>query len=135
MLMSSADVVQSGKPRTILTVQGMTSQKKRSYPHPGTAANFRHSAITSGAQPISIRGSHNQDVQLGKVAAGNVAKQIKELSEFEAPAVSLPSALLDVADDYATHLKLPSKSQTFHRVQQKMIGSAPRPCRQKFQCT
>ena len=71
-------------------------------------------------QLISIRGNHNHDICLGKVGARN--KKIKELSEVSTPAISVASALLEVTDEYATQLTLPSKASLFkvsERVRQK----------------
>ena len=115
--MSSIEFVQSSKSKTILVVDGYEYYKKRENKLT-TAWNCaqyqtlscRISAITSGEQLISIRGNHNHDICLGKVGARKVSKKIKELSEVSTPAVSVASALLEVTDEYATQLTLPSKA-------------------------
>ena len=59
---------------------------------------------------------------LGKNEARKVSKKIKNLSEVSTPAVSVASALLDVTDEYATQMTLPSKANLFEvsqRVRQK----------------
>ena len=127
--MSSIEFVQSSKSKTILVVDGYEYYKKRENKLT-TAWNCaqyqtlscRTSAITSGEQLISIRGNHNHDICLGKVGARKVFKKIKELSEVSTPAVSVASALLEVTDEYATQLTLPSKASLFkvsQRVRQK----------------
>ena len=127
--MSSIEFVQSSKSKTILVVDGCEYYKKRENKLT-TAWNCaqyqtlscRTSAITSGEQLISIRGNHNHDICLGKVGARKVSKKIKELSEVSTPAVSVASALLEVTDEYANQLTLPSKASLFkvsQRVRQK----------------
>ena len=114
--MSSIEFVQSSKSKTILLVDGYEYYKKKENKL-STAWNCaqyqtlscRTSAITSGEQLISIRGSHNHDFCLGKVGARKSSKKTKELSEVSTPAVSVASALLEVTDEYATQLTLPSK--------------------------
>ena len=115
--MSSIEFVQSSKSKTILVVDGYEYYKKRENKLT-TAWNCaqyqtlscRTSAITSGEQLIPIRGNHHHDICLGKVGARKVSKKIKELSEVSTPAVSVASALLEVTDEYATQLTLPSKA-------------------------
>ena len=127
--MSSIEFVQSSKSKTILVVDGYEYYKKRENKL-STARNCaqyqtlscRTSAITSGEQLISIRGNHNHDICLGKVGATKVSNKIKELSEVSTPAVSVASALLEVTDEYARQLTLPSKTCPFkvsQRVRQK----------------
>ena len=118
--MSSIEFVLSSKSKTILVVDGYEYYEKRENKLP-TAWNCaqyqtlscRTTAITSGVQLISIRGNHKHDICLGRVGARKISKKIKELSEVSNPAVSVASALLEVTDEYATQLTLPSKASLF----------------------
>ena len=124
--MSSIEFVQTSKSKTILVVDGYEYYKKREN-NLTTAWNCaqyetlscRTSAITSGEQLISIRGNQNHDICLGKVGAIKVSKKIKDLSEVSVKdAVSVASALLEVTDQYATQLTLPSGASLFKVSQQ-----------------
>ena len=128
--MSSIEFVQSSKSKTILVVDGYEYYKKReiNLTTAWTCAHYhtltcRTSANVSGEQLISIRGNHNHDICLRKFEARKVSKKIKELSELSTPAVSLASAFLEVMEEYATQMALPSKASLFkvsQRVRQKM---------------
>ena len=142
--MSSIEFVQSSKSKTILVVDGYEYYKKKRENKLTTAWNCaqyqtlscRTSAFTSGEQLISIRGNHNHDICLGKVGARKVSKKIKELSEVSTPAVSVASALLEVTEEYATQLTLPSKASLFkvsQRVRQKKdLIQFPEPASRNF---
>ena len=141
--MSSIEFVQSSKSKTILVVDGYEYYKKRDN-KVTTAWNCaqyqtlssRISAITSGEQLISIRGNHNHDICLGKVGGRKTSKKIEKLGEVSTPAVSVTSALLEVTDEYATQLTLPSKASLFkvsQRVRQKKdLIHFPDPASQNF---
>ena len=114
--MSSIEFVQSSKSKTILVVDGYEYYKRRQnkLTTDWNCAQYhtlscRTSGITSGEQLISIRGSNNDDICLGKNGTRKVSKMIKELGEISTPAVSVASALLEAKDEYATQLTLPCK--------------------------
>ena len=130
MTMSSIEFVQSSKSKTILAVYEYYKKRENKLTIAWNCAQYslscRTSAITSSEQMISIRGNHNYDICLGKVGSRKISEKIKELSEVSTPDVSVASALLEVTDQYATQLTLPSKANLFktsQRVRQKTIWS------------
>ena len=115
--MQQVEFIKSNRGKTVLVVDGYEFYKKRENTttiawncSQYQSANCRTQALTEGNRLKEIRGTHNHDIQLGKVKTRKVTNRIKEFSQFNTPAVSVASALLEVTEDYATQLALPTKS-------------------------